>query len=91
MALTNAQKLSCRLLLQAGRTELDELFAELDADDEAEVVRILTEAAGVELTTTKINAEGVSIDPAETRKLLAERLAVVLDYVTDPSVGIGRA
>lgn len=91
MALTNEQKLKCRLLLQAGRGELDDLFLELTAEDEAEVGRILAAAANIELSSTKINAEGVSIDPAETRRLLAERLAVTLDYVTDPGVRIGRA
>lgn len=90
MALTNAQKLSCRLLLQAGREELNAYFAELTAEEENEVARILAEASAIELSTTRINAEGVSIDPVEQRALLAERLADTLDCAPEHGVGIGR-
>lgn len=90
MALTNAQKLSCRLLLQADRGELDPYFAELTAEEETEVARILTEASSIELSATKISAEGVTIDPVEQRVLLAERLAATLNCALSQSVGIGR-
>lgn len=91
MPLTNDQKLKCRLLLNAGRGELDECFAALTAEEETEVGRILTEASSIELSSTKINAEGVTIDPDEQRRLLAERLATTLDWADLSSVRIGRA
>jgi hypothetical protein len=94
MPATPAQKLQARLLLGVKRdeaTEVEALIDQLDDTELGELARILIEAADSELSTTRIEAEGVSIDPADSRKLLARRLADLIGWNDDPiDVVIGR-
>jgi hypothetical protein len=94
MRATPEQKLQARLLLGVKRdeaTEVDTLVDALTETELTELARILTEAADAELATTRIEAEGVSVDPADARQLLARRLANLIGWDDDPTdVVIGR-
>lgn len=94
MPATREQKLKARLLLEAPRYEAEDVDAAVEALDEtelAELERILTEAADAELSTMRVSAEGVTLDPAEARAHMRRRLADLIGWDDDPSnVVIGR-
>lgn len=95
MALTETEKLQCKMLLRVpanASTDLDALLGGLSAAQEAEVQGILAKFNADKLDADTIKAEGLDSSPARTEAKLRRLLALAVGWrVSDGLIRIARA
>ena len=93
MALTEAQKINCYMLLGIpyGKSSLiNDKFDSVTTAEQDAIEAILTQYAGIQYDTDKIRAEGLDSDPGRTEKKLKRQLNGILGFSEPNKFSIGR-
>lgn len=82
MALTDEQKLYCKMILEVptDTTLLDDRFSALTSTEETAIDAVITSFQEVELDTDQLDVDGYRANPDKQRRLLKNKMALLMGY-----------